>query len=436
MGAAVSVGFASCHNSAVARIAEHFPDYRSFLCSSLEDIIHHFENFRATNFSNLPYVPQRLSALLRNHNITFKPFHNLETDYGTILKKDLSNPSEIVVKADFHANLKSTLAFFHNLQKENKLNAHYKCVGNLEIVILGDFTGRGAHSLAVLELLIALKLENPNQVTLIRGNHEDFRFIAVDTDLHFKAFLQDVNHQRMLSDFYESLPLSLYLSQAPQSGARQYVQFTHGLFELYLDPFPLFESTDPFVAMAVPKNHDLSPRVLQLVVPDTNPYLEELKQTQNQDKRQDLKMRIAAKRIAELCAFDSRRSLVYTTYNWGDLTTEHTYLGNPENRKWRLCIKDMVYYWNLFPHSRVKMLFRGHSHQAAYHIYQDRIIATTLPGIFLPETDPKFLQQRDLFYVLQTAPSVSDWKKRASVRDLATDELNIMTNVGIGEPDR
>ena len=37
---------------------------------------------------------------------------------------------------------------------------------------LGDFVDRGAHSLETICLLLALKIEHPRSVHLIRGNHE------------------------------------------------------------------------------------------------------------------------------------------------------------------------------------------------------------------------------------------------------------------------
>lgn len=36
----------------------------------------------------------------------------------------------------------------------------------------GDYVDRGAHSLETICLLLALKIEHPKHVHLIRGNHE------------------------------------------------------------------------------------------------------------------------------------------------------------------------------------------------------------------------------------------------------------------------
>lgn len=43
----------------------------------------------------------------------------------------------------------------------------------MNYVFNGDFVDRGAHSLEVIGLLLALKVSMPNRVWLVRGNHED-----------------------------------------------------------------------------------------------------------------------------------------------------------------------------------------------------------------------------------------------------------------------
>eukprot|EP00330_Aristerostoma_sp_ATCC50986_P005592 CAMPEP_0114587074 /NCGR_PEP_ID=MMETSP0125-20121206/10129_1 /TAXON_ID=485358 ORGANISM="Aristerostoma sp., Strain ATCC 50986" /NCGR_SAMPLE_ID=MMETSP0125 /ASSEMBLY_ACC=CAM_ASM_000245 /LENGTH=216 /DNA_ID=CAMNT_0001782811 /DNA_START=1577 /DNA_END=2227 /DNA_ORIENTATION=+ len=80
--------------------------------------------------------------------------------------------SPIKIFGDIHGQYSDLMRFFDLFGSP--------CYGNQEgdiesfdYLYLGDFVDRGSHSLETICLLMALKVKFPDQIHLIRGNHED-----------------------------------------------------------------------------------------------------------------------------------------------------------------------------------------------------------------------------------------------------------------------
>ena len=82
----------------------------------------------------------------------------------------------------------------------------------IDYLFLGDYVDRGSHSLETICLLLALKMENPKQVHLIRGNHE-----AHDINALFGFRLECLERLgdeqglwvwRRINDLFNHLPLA------------------------------------------------------------------------------------------------------------------------------------------------------------------------------------------------------------------------------------
>jgi len=123
---------------------------------SHDDTTHLIEGLAAGSKFDVPSLKSLLTASIAL----------LRTEPNLI---DLSHRSELVtVVGDLHGSLDSLI---HILQKVDP---------NKQIVVFdGDFVDRGDHSLEVLVTLLILKLANPRNVYLLRGNHEDSMVASV-----------------------------------------------------------------------------------------------------------------------------------------------------------------------------------------------------------------------------------------------------------------
>ncbi|KAL7574305.1 hypothetical protein ACA910_012547 [Epithemia clementina (nom. ined.)] len=91
---------------------------------------------------------------------------------------DNDNDNSVVVVSivgDLHGSLRSLTHILKHAHLCHKLHTN----PNQRLVFDGDFVDRGEHSLEVLLTLLILKLTYPQQVYLLRGNHEDVRVASV-----------------------------------------------------------------------------------------------------------------------------------------------------------------------------------------------------------------------------------------------------------------
>jgi hypothetical protein len=73
---------------------------------------------------------------------------------------------------DIHGQFTDLMSFFALYGTPHE-NGKKKDIENFDYIFLGDFVDRGSHSLETICLLLAFKCIYPEQVHLIRGNHED-----------------------------------------------------------------------------------------------------------------------------------------------------------------------------------------------------------------------------------------------------------------------
>ncbi|VDN27509.1 unnamed protein product [Gongylonema pulchrum] len=86
-----------------------------------------------------------------------------------LLEFDLP-PDGLVVLGDLHGNIYSLLRSFERHGLPPKTN----------YLLLGDYVDRGQHQLELILLLILMKLRWPNNMIMLRGNHECIGFMSDD----------------------------------------------------------------------------------------------------------------------------------------------------------------------------------------------------------------------------------------------------------------
>jgi serine/threonine-protein phosphatase PP1 catalytic subunit len=110
------------------------------------------------------------------------------------------NAEQIMIIGDIHGDLQ---ALEYIIEKKEEMNCK-------NIIFLGDYVDRGPQGVEVLIRLFRLKLEDPEHIFLLRGNHE-----TVDMNLYYGFFEEIGLDQAFLfnvSQTYEKMPIAAVLS--------------------------------------------------------------------------------------------------------------------------------------------------------------------------------------------------------------------------------
>lgn len=117
-----------------------------------------------SSFKSNIWFPSKLSTM----QIEKAPF------YGQISRDD---SSRVIVIGDLHGNFNALYKIIDNLIDRDILSRELVIQNDYKIVSLGDYIDRGDESLQTVILLIILKLINPENYIMLRGNHETSEII-------------------------------------------------------------------------------------------------------------------------------------------------------------------------------------------------------------------------------------------------------------------
>jgi len=157
--------------------------------------------------------------------IPFQPFTQ---------KLQIPAGSKVVFHGDFHGDIRSFIATLDWLNANGVLEGFRIKDSKTYLAFLGDYVDRGAYGVEVLYTLMRLKLANPDQVLLVRGNHEDFEMTARYGFLYEgKTKYGKEFSPLMMWRMYDFLPVVIYLGVGDD-----YIQCNHGGME------PGYDSSD------------------------------------------------------------------------------------------------------------------------------------------------------------------------------------------------
>ena len=164
------------------------------------------------------------------NEIPFQPFAS---------KLVLPSDATVIAIGDLHGDIRSFLQMLEELNRRKILEGFKLRQPTQHLVFTGDFTDRGSYGTEVLYTLFRLKMANPVQVHLARGNHEDFDLVARYGFLaELRGKYGDGANVTKLMRAYDLLPVVLYLGTG-----KDFLQVNHGGMEPGFDPRALLAAS-------------------------------------------------------------------------------------------------------------------------------------------------------------------------------------------------
>lgn len=145
--------------------------------------------------------------------------------------------SRVLLHGDLHGDVHSLVS---SIEPYMASGEGFKLKDNVYLIFLGDYVDRGLYGLECIYTLMRLKIDNPDRVFMVRGNHEDSSIsnsYGFNIELSNKGF----NQQAIATVYrlYDVLPVALYLG----SGTN-FVQLCHGGLETGYLPTALLNAPE------------------------------------------------------------------------------------------------------------------------------------------------------------------------------------------------
>jgi hypothetical protein len=164
-------------------------------------------------------------------------------DIGFQQREIISPGIKMVCQGDMHGDAHSFINLIEYFQEKGWIERDSLRIKNPNAYFLsfGDLTDRGCFGAYVLLLWSIFKLCNPDQVFMVRGNHED---LNINNQYGLKKELEHLFGEAyeevypLLHSYYNSLPFVLYMGVLDSNESRRLscVRFNHGAISMGFFP--------------------------------------------------------------------------------------------------------------------------------------------------------------------------------------------------------
>jgi len=122
-----------------------------------------------------------------------------------MLNLELASDDTLVIVGDVHGQFRDMQEHILSVQRDAEDGKEKK---NHKFLFLGDYVDRGPHGIEVMLLLLALKVEYPSHIFLLRGNHEETQTCRVYGFLQECRTKLDVEAWSKFVEVFRYLPLA------------------------------------------------------------------------------------------------------------------------------------------------------------------------------------------------------------------------------------
>lgn len=233
------------------------PHYKDLIAKN--PFVEHDYSYAASDYHEFMVAVAEVTKSYKNSDLTNRAlwvngkayksdfFENKIKSFDPYLQALCVQPgTEIVMFGDRHGDVRSTVQMIEELRDTGYFESDdsFTLKPGILLVGLGDYVDRGNAGVETFLTMLWLKLQNPEQVILVRGNHED---CCLSTNIgQFQFELQQklgkkfsADDLRKVNRIYDYMPVAVFIGSG--TGTVNFLVGCHGFIELGYNPDALLK---------------------------------------------------------------------------------------------------------------------------------------------------------------------------------------------------